>query len=1102
MRRVCIQILATLFVFTVLINQESIAQCSPLDFSPVRIDSITTSIVTCPQNGKITVHGASGGGNEYVYEIISGPIIRGIQSQNEFAALLPGKYRVRVTGCSGNFYESDTITVANRYIETPMHYMTFVETGSFKCNDNTGKVVIKTSLYMPSGGKLDTLMFSLPLQYQVSTSSDQLTGFNNSSFNNFDSVKYYYGSDKDSRGPRIGGGGGEPSSDSGSQTYLNSMDIYDTLSGLASGTTYYIRVTDACGVFKTNAITIPNITSPNYTYSFAVKEPYKLYSWSTEYPAVKGNCIQWGELAIYQNGTPITSIPSNNTKFPIKAVLKRQDTNEILDTRLFGAGGLSKYTTRSSTSTTSTLTNFNNPIFDSVPRVPVTLVITDQCGTVTTLNVNTSSTLVPFKLQANTQCSSGSSFFYVNTYNASPSLPVRYKLYDASNNLLYSKWLNNASQYIYLKSNNNSGYTYEQSSAIDSFGIYRIVFEDQCGMKDSIEHNFQSGTASVAQPSFTFNPYSPVCSSTDGITRYSVEVIQTGTAPVASIKITSGTANIYYPRTMQSSSYVSTMSNGGTSYNIIRFFDSLPAGTYQVAVQYGCNQNMTTQFTINNGTTGNVTATLAFTVQNNDCSNIGSAVRADARITSTNTNFVKNDLPFIRITNAPIGFLLSLSRSKNGSLPALPFNLGSLGAISYSENGIDTNTVNVYPTLTFMSISGGYFAYPPGNYSFEIYGKCSGRILASASFVTTGVPYSTPYLGASSGYICDGGNPKVIVSPIGGKRNYNYQIKLASLPGETGYSALQTDSVFVLPSSTPPGTVYTIRAIDACNNAFVGQVVVNSFTGNLYIASTNDCVGRPAKIFTGYIPGATYTWTKPNGTTVISNSNELYFPELQITDIGQYTVMVDALGGCISRGAGSNIGNRCYRVLPVNFLQFTATKANEALVNLSWKVNTAINVKSYIVEVSEDAEKWNTLETFAAKTGQTGGEQVYTSLHHISGTNTKQLLYYRIKAVDNNGQLKYSEVRVIYFSTEFSLEKVYPNPFKDMVNFDLMSDASGQALIQLHDLSGREVSRSIMPVKKGINKYQYKPVLQINAGRYVLSISQGSKKVIYQVIKM
>jgi hypothetical protein len=278
-------------------NHALTAQCSLTDVSNVKFTGVSATAVSCPQNGTLTVSGTTGGGGNYVYELIDGPIIRGIQSQNVFAALLPGRYKVRVTGCNGTFAEKDSVIVPNNYLEPPLHSIRLVGNESFKCNaTNTGRIVISVHYFLPTNQWSDTLLYKQPFQYQISTNPDPLNGFDGMPFQQFQYATY---TEKNGMGSDRNGTAGSGTITGGSMDTYRSLTRFDTLNNLLAGTTYYIRVTDQCGVFKTNSITLPAVTNPVFGYSFSVKEPYALNSWNTDMPAMKGACIQWYARYIY-----------------------------------------------------------------------------------------------------------------------------------------------------------------------------------------------------------------------------------------------------------------------------------------------------------------------------------------------------------------------------------------------------------------------------------------------------------------------------------------------------------------------------------------------------------------------------------------------------------------------------------------------------------------------------------------------------------------------------------------------------------------------------------------------------------------------------------
>ena len=193
--------------------------------------------------------------------------------------------------------------------------------------------------------------------------------------------------------------------------------------------------------YKTVSINIPEPQNSPLTYSFKVKEPYVLNA-EADHQMVKANCIQWGELSISVDEAQISTLPANNSFAPIKAVLKRLDNNQIIAARNFTRGTFYKSGNRN-------LNNDNNLIFDSIPRVPVRLEITDQCGAITIIENQTPSINTPLKIAAFTKCNSSTSYFHVKPSNGSPSLPVRFKIYDHSNHLITDKLLTDYRLIIY-----------------------------------------------------------------------------------------------------------------------------------------------------------------------------------------------------------------------------------------------------------------------------------------------------------------------------------------------------------------------------------------------------------------------------------------------------------------------------------------------------------------------------------------------------------------------------------------------------------------------------------------------------------------------------
>ena len=92
--------------------------------------------------------------------------------------------------------------------------------------------------------------------------------------------------------------------------------------------------------------------------------------------------------------------------------------------------------------------------------------------------------------------------------------------------------------------------------------------------------------------------------------------------------------------------------------------------------------------------------------------------------------------------------------------------------------------------------------------------------------------------------------------------------------------------------------------------------------------------------------------------------------------------------------------------LAANVVKFDAVKET-AKVKLSWTTNTESQVKHYEVERSTSTAGFTKVATVAAKGNQQPGNFNYS-------VNDSQLfssaVFYRLKTVDNNGGLKYSNI--------------------------------------------------------------------------------------------
>jgi hypothetical protein len=190
-------------------------------------------------------------------------------------------------------------------------------------------------------------------------------------------------------------------------------------------------------------------------------------------------------------------------------------------------------------------------------------------------------------------------------------------------------------------------------------------------------------------------------------------------------------------------------------------------------------------------------------------------------------------------------------------------------------------------------------------------------------------------------------------------------------------------------------------------STYVNGVLQESFTGNdLMIGHIPEFVNEPIHI--GFI------------VTRIFN-------EIELT--------LDGAGGNVHYDVFFAVIQDCNinpNVLPVTWLSFEARQENK-IVNLEW-VNTAeINNAGFEVERSADGANFNSIGKVSP--GRDLNDiNVYT---YNDEAPLKGINYYRIKQVDHDGKVNYSQIRSVMFLNKDVDVMVWPNPASESLVIDL-----------------------------------------------------------------
>jgi len=151
--------------------------------------------------------------------------------------------------------------------------------------------------------------------------------------------------------------------------------------------------------------------------------------------------------------------------------------------------------------------------------------------------------------------------------------------------------------------------------------------------------------------------------------------------------------------------------------------------------------------------------------------------------------------------------------------------------------------------------------------------------------------------------------------------------------------------------------------------------------------------------------------------------------------------------------------------VPVELTSFTA-KASVGKVNLSWTTATEINNFGFEIERSYNGENYVTVG-FVKGNGTTTEPQSYSFTDNIDLNGTEEI-YYRLKQVDYNGSINYSDVIsvVLELPVDFALGQNYPNPFNPTTKINYSVAQAGLVSIVVYDLIGREIATLVNEIKQ------------------------------------
>jgi hypothetical protein len=191
--------------------------------------------------------------------------------------------------------------------------------------------------------------------------------------------------------------------------------------------------------------------------------------------------------------------------------------------------------------------------------------------------------------------------------------------------------------------------------------------------------------------------------------------------------------------------------------------------------------------------------------------------------------------------------------------------------------------------------------------------------------------------------------------------------------------------------------------------------------------------------------------------------------------------------------------------LPVSWLSFTGNIQNENVL-LQWATTSEINNSHFEIERSVDGFNFTYVGRKEGKgTTNSISEYGFTDRDAFSQTQA-EVLYYRLKQVDYNGNYEYSRTIAINNNGQSmgSMELItFPNPFTEKLNLTLNNVSEGNVTIEVYDLSGRKhYTQTTLSGGQGTLSIDLSSLANLAKGVYIVNIKNGNEAIQQKLVKL
>ncbi|MBC7936965.1 MAG: T9SS type A sorting domain-containing protein [Rhizobacter sp.] len=168
-------------------------------------------------------------------------------------------------------------------------------------------------------------------------------------------------------------------------------------------------------------------------------------------------------------------------------------------------------------------------------------------------------------------------------------------------------------------------------------------------------------------------------------------------------------------------------------------------------------------------------------------------------------------------------------------------------------------------------------------------------------------------------------------------------------------------------------------------------------------------------------------------------------------------------------------------VLPISHLLLKAADNND-IVTLNWSIISSMKLSIFEIERSTDNVTYQKIGTESADVRLDQLEN-FANTDNISALNSS-VIYYRIKVIALNGQVKYSNMVAIRKGKTIAPFSITPNPASDVASVRFYTEREMLVTITIRDITGKLVHLQKTKALKGNNIIPLNNLVQYSNGIY------------------